>query len=114
MNRLKILLLALWCIAGPAIAAEGDVVSRAYETGLDRFQAPAVPNGSTTFKPCGGCDRQSVRVTPATRYSVNGKALQLQDFRKALLLVTDRRNAMVTVLHHLETDTVVSIDASLE
>jgi hypothetical protein len=38
----------------------------------------------------------------------------LTDFRKAILLVQDRRNAMVTVLHHLESDTVVSIDASLD
>ena len=114
MNRLKILTLALLCFAGPAMAIEGDVISRAYEVDLDQFQAPAAPNGITTFKPCPDCDRRSVRVTPETSYSVNGKVMRLQDFRKALLLVQDRRSAMVTVLHHLESDTVVSIDASLE
>jgi hypothetical protein len=114
MKRLKILTLVLLCFAGPAMAVEGEVISRAYEVDLDQFQAPATPNSTTSFRPCPDCDRQSVRVTPATRYSVNGKALELADFRKALLLVQDRRNAMVTVLHHLESDTVVSIDASLE
>ena len=114
MNRIKILALVLLCFAGSAMAIEGEVVSRAYEVGLDQFQAPATPNSQASFRPCPECDRQSVRVTPETRYSVNGKALALTDFRKALLLVQDRRNAMVTVLHHLESDTVVSIDASFE
>ena len=115
MNRLKILTIALLCFAGSAMAIEGEVVSRAYEVGLDQFQAPATANSRVFFTPCpDDCDRQSVRVTPETRYSVNGKAMKLTDFRKALLLVQDRRNAMVTVLHHLESDTVVSIDASLD
>jgi hypothetical protein len=114
MNKLKILTLALLCFAGSATAIEGEVISRAYELGLDQFQAPATPNSRVSFTPCPDCERQSVRVTPETRYSVNGKAMELTDFRKALLLVQDRRNAMVTVLHHLESDTVVSIDASLD
>ena len=114
MKRLTILTLALLCAAGPAMAIEGEVISRAYEISLDQFQAPATPNGKTSFRPCRQCDRQSARVTPQTRYSVNGEVLKLQDFRAALLLVQDRRNAIVTVLHHLESDTVVSIDASLE
>ena len=114
MNRIKIVTLALLCFAGPAMAVEGEVISRAYEVGLDQFQAPATANSRVSFTPCPDCDRQSVSVTPETRYSVDGKVVQLQDFRAALMLVQDRRNAMVTVLHHLESDTVVSIDASLE
>jgi hypothetical protein len=114
MKRLRTLTLVLLCFAGAAMAVEGTVISRAYEIGLDQFQAPATPNSRAFFRPCQECDRQSARVTPDTRYSVNGKAVGLTDFRKAILLVQDRRNAMVTVLHHLESDTVVSIDASLD
>ena len=98
---------------GISLTAQGDVVSRAYEVALSDFNAPATENGGVTFKPCSTCERQLVRVTGSTRYTVNGKAVRFDDFRKAVTRVRNRDDATVIVLHHLESDTVVSIDVSI-
>jgi hypothetical protein len=54
-----------------------------------------------------------VRVTSGTHYTVNGKTVRLQDFRKAVSQANDRDDKTVIVLHHLESDTVVSIAVSI-
>ena len=91
----------------------GPVVSQAYEVALSNFRAPATANGAAAFKTCDDCERQSVRVTNGTRYQINGRALRLQDFRKAISQVNSRSGVAVTVLHHLESDTIELINVSL-
>ena len=91
-------------------AAQGDVVSRAYEVALDEFLAPATENGAAAFKPCSNCQQVLVRVTPNTRYLINGQIVRLDDFRRVVGEAHDRDRQTVTVLHHLESDTVISID----
>ena len=94
-------------------AAQGDVVSQAYEVALSDFRAPTTENGSATFKACNDCDTQLVRVTANTRYTLNGKTVRLVDFRKAIKRADDRETIPVIVLHHLESDTIKSIAVSL-
>jgi len=108
-KTLAIMLLGL----GLAVAAQGQVVSQAYEVALSNFWAPATQNGSAAFKECDTCERKLVRVTAATRYAINGKTLQLKAFRKTIRQASNRQNAPVTVLHHLESDTIKSIAVSL-
>lgn len=98
---------------GISLTAHGDVVSQAYEVALSDFRAPATENGGVAFKTCSTCERQVVRVTEQTRYAINGKAVRFDDFRKAVTRVRDRDDATVIVLHHLESDTVVSLDVSI-
>lgn len=112
MNFKNLLTVTLICIGFTAIA-HGQVVSRAHELGLSNFSAPTTANSTIAFKKCNDCELISARVTAATRYSVNGDTVRLEDFREAITLATDPDNASVVVLHHLESDTVVSIDLSI-
>jgi hypothetical protein len=91
----------------------GPVISQAYEIQLSKFRAPATANGGVSFQECDECARMSVRVTSGTLYKVNGKAVKLEDFKKALAYVSDRDEVGLIVLHHLESDTIEMIDVSL-
>lgn len=103
---------ALLCLSQFAFGL-GPVVSQAYEISLSNFQAPATANGGVTFQECETCDRQTVRTTEDTRYSVNGESVRLADFRRAISQVSARDDVSLTVLHHLESDTIVMIDVYL-
>jgi len=99
--------------ATQSIAGLGPVIAQAYEISLSKFQAPATVNGGVTFQECDECDRMNVRVTAATRYTINDKAVRLEDFKKAVAQVRDRDEVTLTVLHHLESDTIEMIAVSL-
>lgn len=115
MNLMKIKTLiaaTLLCLSLSA-AAEDRVTSMAYEIALSEFSAPATENGGASFKPCSSCDRKIVRVTSDTRYAVNEKSVRLEDFRKAILQADDRDKTPVIVLHHLESNTIISLSVSI-
>ena len=109
----KTLLAVTLIFLGLSVDAEDRIISLAYELSLSDFSAPVTQNGGATFKTCATCERIIVRVTPATRYSINGKSVRLEDFRIAVRQVSDRDEKDVTVLHHLESDTIKSINVSL-
>jgi len=110
--RTGIVLLLLGAIIAPAAAFE--TVAKAHEVRLGDFRAPATENASVGFKPCRECDSMTVRVTGATRYLVNGRSIGLQKFRLAIGSVTrDRANVPLTVLHHLESNTVISVSVTI-
>jgi len=94
-------------------AADFTTVSRAYEIGIENFRAPPTAHGVATFKQCDECDRLSVRATPNTSYVVNGKSVTLKKFREAIALSGGQIGAPVIVLHHLESDTLVSISVNI-
>ncbi len=96
-----------------AAAVQSQVISQAYEVVLSDFRAPATENGGASFKECEDCERKIVRVTSGTRYAVNGAAVQLKDFRNAVARAHDPDEKTVTVLHHLESDTIVSISVTI-
>ena len=112
MNIKSIVAIALLSL-GLSLAATGQVVSQAYEVALSEFRPPATDNGSVAFKECGDCERRLVRVTASTRYAINSKNVRLKDFRKAVSQASDREDKTVIVLHHLESDTVSSLNVSL-
>ena len=98
---------------GLSVAVQSQVVSQAYEVALSNLHTPATENGSVAFKECDECEFMRVRVTPSTHYVINGKTVQLQDFRKTVWQASDHDESTVTVLHHLESDTIVSIHVSI-
>ena len=112
MNIKTIIAIALLSI-GLSAAADDRIISLAYEVNLSNFHAPATSNGSASFKECADCTQHLVRVTPATRYAISGRAVQLGEFKEACMLANDRDEIAVTVLHHLESDTIQSIDVFL-
>lgn len=109
---IKLLFIIALLGLGANAMALGPVVSQAYEIRLSEFLAPATENGATAFKRCSNCERMRIRVTGDTTYSVDGNAVRLDQLREALIAITDRDSVAVTVLHHLESDTVVSISVS--
>lgn len=88
-------------------------VTQTYEVAIGDFQAPISANGMAIFKPCDKCDRISIRVTPDTRYIVNGKAITLDKFRAAISDADRGALIPVAVMEHLESKTVVSIKVTL-
>ena len=110
MNIKTVFSIALLGLTLSGAAAMGNVTSQGYEIALGNFTAPVTTNGGATFKECADCNRRTVRVTSGTRYAVNGTTVRLEDFRRALSEVQDRDEASLTVLHHLESDTIELID----
>ena len=113
VNLMKIKTLFAIALLGISFAAAGQIVSQAYEIALGDFRAPVSQNGIAVFKECADCERRLVRVTPATRYTVNGKIVPLDDFRKSVGPGGSGKSGDVIVLHHLESDTIESIAVSL-
>ena len=112
MNIKTLVAVTLICL-GMSASAEDRVISVAYEVDISDFTAPVTAHGGADFTPCGSCERIIVRVTPATRYSINGKSVRLEDFRIAVRQASDPDEKDVTVLHHLESDTIKSINVSI-
>ena len=113
MNIRKSLICALLVVSLPAVAEFTQTVSMAYELALSEIRVPATPNSGLIFKECASCDMITVRVTANTQYIVNGRSLPLKEFRKAGFQVTNRDRTAVTVLHHLESDTIVSVTVKI-
>ena len=113
LMKIKTLMSVTLLCLGQLAFGQGQIISQAYEISLDKFRAPATTNGSVAFQECGDCERMSVRVTSGTRYTVNGKAVKLEDFKKAISQVRHRDSVDLTVLHHLESDTIELIGVSL-
>jgi hypothetical protein len=102
---------ALLTVSLPA-AAEFTTLIEAYELALSDVTVPATPSSGISFKKCADCDMQTVRVTPNTRYSVNGQVYPLKEFRKHVFGIRDRASTFVSVMHHLESDVVVSVSVT--
>ncbi len=85
VNLMKIKTLFAIALLSISFAAAGQVVSQAYEVAIGNFRAPISQNGVAVFKECDDCERRLVRVTPATRYTINGKSVQFDDFRKTTM-----------------------------
>lgn len=112
MKTKTTLIIALLMLSLSAAAAF-TTVSKAYEIALSDFRAPSTLNGSVTFKECAVCDPLSVRVTPKTQYVINDETVSLKEFRKSIFRIRNRADETIIVLHHLETNTVVSVSVTL-
>ncbi len=113
LMNIKSLLFAILLGFSLTAAAEFTTVSLAHEVALSDLRVPTTPNASVSFKTCAECEIQTVRATPMTQYIINGRAVPLKEFREAVFQVRDRSNNIVTVLQHLETNTVVSVSVTI-
>jgi len=94
-------------------AADFTTIEQAYEVALSEVRLPQSESGTLAFRKCDTCDFVTKRVTPETRYELNGHAMPLDKFRVAMSRVQDRDAQPVTVLHHLEMDRVTSVSVYL-
>ena len=104
---------AMLLIALPA-AADFQTVSRAYEVALSDLTVPTSQNGRILFKQCSECDTESVRLTPNTQFVVNGRSVGFDKFRSIATQTSEAESVPVTVLHHLESGTVVRLSLSVK
>ncbi|MEX2494910.1 MAG: hypothetical protein WD448_02410 [Woeseia sp.] len=100
------------CTSLPAIA-NFEVVTDAHEVALADLRLPQSDSGTLTFKTCDECDYQTVRVSTETLYEMNSERVELADFRSAIAKISNRQSIAVTVLHHLESDTIKAVRVAL-
>lgn len=112
MKSRKTLFAVLLCLSLPA-AAEFETISAAYEVSLSNFRVPATPNSGVILSKCDDCERIAIRVTPGTEYTINDEAVTLKQFRKTIFKIRDRADETIIVLHHLESDTVLSVSVTI-
>ncbi len=108
MHSRKLVVLVL---LGLSLAAAGEfrTITEAYEVALSDLRLPGSENGTLTFKRCSDCEAQTLRVTGKTRYLINDRDFALAEFKEQLKRVRNRKDRNVTVLHHLESNTIKAI-----
>jgi hypothetical protein len=102
---LTVLLLALTLPA----AAQFRTIAEAYEIELVNLRLPQNAGGTIAYKTCDACEYQRTRVSPDTRWILNGQAMSLVKFRQGIAQIKDRNNRHLTVLHHLADDRVTKV-----
>lgn len=113
MNRKLLMMAAVLILALPA-AADFETVSRAYEVALSNLAVPTSTNGRINFKECDDCKNESARLTPNTDFVVNGRSVRFEKFRTIAKEVPEADSVPVTVLHHLESGTVVRLSLTVK
>jgi hypothetical protein len=112
MHIRKILTVVLIAASLSAVA-DFRTITRAYEIRLSNLRVPVTSTGSLIFKQCDDCENIVALMTNRTQFIVNGKTVNIRDFRKNVFQVRDRRHEPVIIKHHLETDTITSIRVDL-
>ncbi len=95
---------------GLSAAADFRTTMEVYEVDLVYLRLPGTVSGTLTFSDCSNCDTQTIRVTAATRYIVNGRDVMLVDFRRVVSGITNRKDTIIDVYHDLESDTVIRVN----
>lgn len=111
--HIRNLLVALLMTFSLSAVADFVTVEEGYEVALSDMTTPVTSSGSLVFKECADCDSRMIRMTRNTRFIVNGQTVGLKEFRKRVFQVSDRDRVAVTVMHHLESDTVTSVSVNL-
>lgn len=92
----------------PAIA-DFTLITQGDEVALSEVRLPRNDGGTIAYKPCEKCDFVTRRVSPDTRWEVNGKAVTLRQFLKRTEQVSNRENHTVTVTRHLESNRITLV-----
>ncbi len=109
MNSRKILVLVMLGL-GLSAAAHFKTVTEVYEVGLIYLRLPGAEGGTLVFSECADCDIQTLRVTAATRYVLNNHDVTLAEFRQAVSRITNRKDVIIDVAHHLESNTITKVN----
>ena len=102
-------------ILGLSLSAAADfrTTMEVWEVELTYLRLPTSANGTLSFSDCTDCNAQTIRVTVATRYTVNGRDVMLADFRKTVAGIRNRADQIIDVYHDLESDTVIRVNVKL-
>ena len=99
-------------ILGLSLSAAADfrTTMEVWEVELTYLRLPTSANGTLSFSDCTDCNAQTIRVTVATRYTLNGRDVMLADFRRAVSGIRNRTDQIIDVYHDLESDTVIRVN----
>ena len=109
---MRIQRLLVLIILGLSLTAAADfrTTMEVWEVELTYLRLPTSANGTLSFSDCTDCNAQTIRVTVATRYTVNGRDVMLADFRKTVAGIRNRSDQIIDVYHDLESDTVIRVN----
>ena len=112
MHIQRLLVLVLLGLSLSA-AADFRTTTEVWEVELIYLRLPATEGGTRAFSRCADCDVQTLRATAATRYVLNNRNVTLADFRKAIGRIINRKDTIIDVSHHLESNTVTKVRVKL-
>ena len=106
-------LATIFVVAMPAMAQMQNVVLiDAIETSPANIILPANTSGMMTFRPCAGeCDKdyKRVQLSAGTTFSVNGKAVKFDEFRRNFAIIKRAAESYALVTYEVETNRLISI-----
>lgn len=108
MKRFSLTIACLAALAVP-VSAQYEIKVRAHEVRLSALRLPAAESGSIAFKACDTCGYTTRRVTPSTRWEINGQAVRFHKFQAALAAIQNREEQSVTVHHDLGTGLIKEV-----
>lgn len=111
--KYRIVICALMTVIALPALADFERVSRAYELQPEQVNVPLSPSSSMFFKNCDGCETRSGQLTPKTRFSVDGKTVDFEEFCNAMRLAKQSEHSGIFLHHHLESNAIVSVSVSL-
>lgn len=113
MHIRRLLVLTILGLMSLTANADFRTTMEVWEVELVNLRLPGTESGTLTFSDCEKCDPLTLRVTPATRYTVNGRDVVLADFRRVIAGITNRSEQIVDVFHDLESNTVLRVRVKL-
>ncbi len=89
--------------------AENYIIDQAYEIAVADLRLPGNIVGTVSFKDCDACAQLTIPVTTRTRYVLNNRDVSLVDFRLAVNTIRYKSRNIATVIHNLQSDTIVAL-----
>jgi hypothetical protein len=111
--KLKFIITAILITWVLPASADFVTVSEAREVEASRLTVPTSQNSQISFNDCDDCEMTTVRLTPDTQYRVDGRSVRFDAFRQAVIIAKQADSAGVILVHHLESDTVLSVSIIL-
>lgn len=108
----RTLTIAAILMASQLAFAQIKTLINAVETAPANIILPGDTSGMVTFRPCSGqCDKDYKRVSLSaqTRFTVDGKAVKYDDFRRDFAIIKRADSSYALVSYDTETNTVISI-----
>ena len=102
----------MMAFTAPALA-DFVAASRAYELEPDLVTVPVTASSSMLFRNCDGCEATSGQLNAQTRFSVDGETVDFEEFCDAIRLAKQSEHSGIFLLHHLESNAIVSVSVSL-
>jgi hypothetical protein len=111
--KYRIIITALIMVFTLPALADFVTISRAYELEPELVNIPLSPSSSMLFSNCSGCEITSGQLTTQTRFSVDAKTVDFDEFCDAMRLAKQSEHSGIFLQHHLESNTIVSVSVSL-